>query len=88
MSAKDGGPAFPHGSVVHVDQFDHGMREEIYAAARGMSLRDYFAAQALTGVLSNLAAMDAGVRSDLARFATDCYRMADAMLAERLNGCR
>jgi hypothetical protein len=53
---------------------------------RLFDLRDYFAGQALCGVLSNLSAMRADVRDSAescATFARDCYRMADAMLAER-----
>lgn len=64
----DGGPAFPRG---------------IEVGEGGMRLRDYFAAAALTGVLSNLSEMRSEVVNDQARFARDCYRMADAMIAER-----
>lgn len=50
----------------------------------GMSLRDYFAAKAMQGIL-------AGVLADGSRFDTDgashaadaAYKVADAMLAER-----
>ena len=46
MSAiKDGGPAFPLGSVEHIDG--------VHYAEAGMSLRDYFAAKAMQGLLSN-----------------------------------
>lgn len=74
MSEKDGGWAFPLPHMNAEDNF------------RGMTLRDYFAAQALAGVLSNLHAMDADIRSSsdsCERFARDVYRMADAMLVER-----
>lgn len=70
MSEKDGDPAFGHGDPTH-------------GGEPGMSLRDYFAGQALGGVMANLAQMRPDVRSDLVRFAADCYRMADAMLSER-----
>lgn len=47
----------------------------------GMRLRDYFAGQALAGVFSNLS--DMREHANQPRFARDCYRMADAMIAER-----
>lgn len=62
-----GGPAFPHP----------------LEGSNGMSLRDYFAGQALTGVLTNLASMTPYMRSNVEQFAKDCYIMADAMLKQR-----
>lgn len=71
----DGGPAFPWG--------EQGVR------IGGMSLRDYFAAQALAGLAAH------GPHPDLVRmteaelaatFATAAYNMADAMLAARNRG--
>jgi hypothetical protein len=44
----------------------------------GMSLRDYFAAKTLQGLLSNRNAEAA-----IDEFAAKAYRMADAMLKER-----
>jgi hypothetical protein len=47
-----------------------------------MSLRDYFAAAALTGFCGNT---DLDTREEkAAAFANDAYAFADAMLAERL----
>lgn len=60
----DGGPAFPH-------MMARGHQD--YSG--GMSLRDYFAGQALTTVQSK-----GWARSDLA---AHCYLIADAMLRER-----
>jgi hypothetical protein len=66
---KDGGPAFPVG-------------ETKYVAECGMSLRDYFAAKAMVGLMT----MCAGKAQDL-RGADDCaqlaYEQADAMLKAR-----
>ena len=45
----------------------------------GMTLRDYFAAKALQGLLSNRNAEAA-----IDEFAVKAYRMADAMLKERM----
>lgn len=83
MMKPDGGPAFPRIDVEHFPAgYGHGEHCETDNLP-GMSLRDYFAGQALAGVLTNLAAMKYESRHDLARFAADCYRMADVMLAER-----
>ena len=67
MSNKinDGGPAFPVPSL---------------AVDSGMTLRDYFAAAALQGILSNTEASKAWNESDVARF---CYFQADAMIKAR-----
>ena len=62
MSKPTGGPAFP-------TKPGHWMEE-------GMTLRDYFAAKAIAGVLS----AGGNYPSSLARHA---YEIADAMLAEK-----
>jgi hypothetical protein len=69
MSApiNDGGPAFP---------------APAYAANitdKGMTLRDYFAAQALAGMLTRKES-DGWTNREVAG---DCYSYADAMLAAR-----
>lgn len=65
---NDGGPAFP----LHPDIRD----DEPHA---GMSMRDYFAAAALQGMLANAHP----VQSDEHMFARDAYTVADAMLKAR-----
>ena len=45
----------------------------------GMSLRDYFAGQALMGMMAS----DAGWATPQAEVARGAYKLADAMLAER-----
>lgn len=69
---KDGGHAFPN--ITPDMNVDGGP---------GMSLRDYFAAQALSGLYSgkgdNLAVRDEDLLEDAKLF----YRIADAMLAAR-----
>lgn len=47
----------------------------------GMTLRDYFAGQALAGYIAN-----SNDKSDMSKsdIAADCYGLADAMLKERL----
>ena len=70
----DGGPAFPNTSKVHA-----GYGGESYG---GMSLRDYFAGQALVGLLAMPASLDGMGKTDklIAQYA---YAVADAMLAAR-----
>lgn len=77
MTKKDdGGPAFP---IVTTETNEHGLIFPFVTP--GMTLRDYFAAQALTEFASfisvNLAEETVKV---VARIS---YQMADAMLAER-----
>ena len=75
MSSDNGGPAFPGGP-------NYG--------GNGLSLRDYFAAKVLAGTTSchermveiNNSYADDGVTLSEA-IASECYDLADAMLAER-----
>jgi len=80
---NDGGPAMPtpfiavaasgegdcNLSVPHQDDWP-----------KGMSLRDWFAGQALAGVLAS----GEGDDSTIGEVVSDCMRYADAMLAARL----
>lgn len=68
MSAakQDGGPAFP-------SHFNTAIREGM----GGMTLRDYFAAKALSGLVVN------GENFDPAKLTAYCYEFADAMLKAR-----
>jgi len=71
MSNKDGGPAFPQVPS-----------DDVYSYV-GLSLRDYFAAKTLSGVISNISEMTPEARADIGKMARDCYLMADAMLKAR-----
>lgn len=74
---KDGGPAFPH------DNLELGDRHLI--AQPGMSLRDWFAGQAIAGMLSNsngLMVKDKRVQDEKS-YAFAAYAVADAMLKAR-----
>ena len=77
---NDGGPAFP----ISLDK--DSLREPNAVMARGMSLRDYFAAKAMQGCL---ASCPAGIGwhdpegLPLKEWAKTSYRMADAMLKAR-----
>jgi len=68
MATNEGGRAFPNDG-----KWANGMPEG------GMSLRDYFAGQALVGILAG--SPDVHVGSDLA--AANAYNYADKMLAHR-----
>ena len=70
MSAPNtGGPAFP---------CDRILQEGIVICSDGMTLRDYFAALALSGL-----GAESGMEDDLAGYAAWAYRMADHMLIAR-----
>lgn len=64
---KDGGSAFPRMSL------------DPHRSLHGMSLRDWFAGQAMAGMLANMR----GGLDTIADHASHAYVYADAMLAER-----
>lgn len=68
----DGGTAFPipWGQVMS-------------DAGKGMSLRDWFAGRALTGLLSNHLC-----KGTIERYCRDSYRYADAMILARKGGAK
>lgn len=67
---NDGGPAFPGPDQTECTVDIH----------EGMTLRDYFAAKAMQGLL---AVGNPYAQSDEHMFARDAYVLADAMLAAR-----
>lgn len=67
---NDGGPAFARDS--HMDK-----QLGLYVQQQGMSLRDFFAAAALQGILSSTQT------GHLQIIAKDAYGMADAMIKAR-----
>ena len=72
MNKENGGPAFPLcievGENIHLDL--------------GMTLRDYFAAKAMQGMLGNSGMGMWGPDAEKS-YALSAYSMADAMLAQR-----
>lgn len=82
---KDGGPAFPVAE-------DHRTADQ-FPWTQGMSLRDYFAGQAL-GALINYVYLDAGYEFDEdmkledphAEISRRAYAIADALIAAREAG--
>lgn len=79
---NNGGPAFPclEATVTGIDS--DGQDRIDTEAHGGMTLRDYFAAKALPGILVPIMA-DECHNWKPADFASEAYAIADAMLAER-----
>lgn len=77
MNARnDGGAAFPR------DELRQGSDDRVYQQHDGMSLRDYFAGQALPGVITAIMSQECH-RWQIKDFAHEAYALADAMLAAR-----
>lgn len=80
MGDKYGGPAFPRTGVGNAGHsYDVPPQD-------GMSIRDYFAGQALAGIMANIQFLEnirKGFGSTLPHIPEAAYEMADAMLAER-----
>ena len=74
MRRDDGGQAFP---MPQAETSEGGHWEE-----NGMSLRDWFAGQALAGLLAGSPDADCGPKG----YSADAYSLADAMLATRDGG--
>lgn len=66
---NDGGPAFP----VTTDNYNS-------LGSRGLSIRDYFAAKAMSGLLERV---KGNILVEPERIAFDAYVVADAMLKAR-----
>ena len=77
---KDGGPAFPVPIAGCNDGGVYNTLEQSGGKLGGMSLRDYFAAKAMQGML---ASPHANPKASMMRCAMESYAMADAMLAMR-----
>ena len=78
---EDGGPAFgiPARTPPRGPHSPH-----LYEPQAGMSLRDWFAGQALVGLVNkDNVGLGAGDETDAAATAWAAYRIADAMIAQR-----
>ena len=82
---NDGGPAFPtrgedfiEGPQGRGPQSAWGMEPK-----QGMSLRDWFAGQAMAGMLANGAIIDTHNANEQMWIALHAYAQADAMIAAR-----
>jgi hypothetical protein len=85
MSAEidDGGPAFPHGEIVEdiMDEAGRLAGSRVWAPSKGMKLRDWFAGQALAGLVANI-----NCAYKTQTFARRALELADAMIAARKGG--
>lgn len=80
IGKNDGGPAFPVEVTQDADGNYVGVQTSPIAGwCTGMSIRDWFAGMALSGLLSN----SESSQKAAVMFAADAYRVADAMLFER-----
>jgi hypothetical protein len=75
MSTNTGGPAFPYSAL-------QPGGPTMYADSEGMTLRDYFAAKAMVGILTATAKRD-DKNYDEDALAFLSYTVADAMLKAR-----
>lgn len=78
MTTRDGGPAFP---VETYELRRGGMNPPTKVHNAGMSLRDWFAGQAVQGLVSQ--SIGSALTSDLTQGARWAYNMADALLVAR-----
>ena len=74
---NDGGPAFPSKKRI----YRAGYPTDDFEPVGGMSLRDYFAAKAMQGLLAQ--SLGTALESDHILGAQYAYRVADAMIAAR-----
>jgi hypothetical protein len=79
----NGGSAFPSREVTMLNMADDGSASPVYSDTLGMSLRDYYAGQALAE-FAGLVTVD--VPETMRVVAGLSYKMADAMLAARAKG--
>ena len=76
---NDGGPAFPHAQRL----WDNDAQSWAVHSVGGMTLRDYFAGQALTNVDVRIPMSDDDDTPSPRAIANYMYVIADAMLAAR-----
>ncbi len=76
MSNDNGGPAFPSEEPSFTD------RQDILGYYPGMTLRDYFAAKAMHGFITNFDTRRSDI-IDVPELSRSAYYVADAMISER-----
>ena len=77
---------FPPRGIEKIEDTGHGLKVILKAASDGITLRDWFAGQALQGALSGLLPGMTLLNIDSKTMAGFAYDMADAMIAERNKG--
>jgi len=75
---KDGGAAFPV-----LDNRNDGYTQRLEAVGYGLSKRDYFAGQALIGLVVNLSDQPLPISGIYESLSIKAYKIADAMLVQR-----
>ena len=80
MNKNNGGQAFPS-SCQETHLYDGNIIDKILVTTKGMTLRDYFAGQAITGLLSH--PEDSIKQISKHTFSQWAYEISDAMLKER-----
>ena len=83
MNNGTGGTAFPATLEYIIGYQDNGVPIYGKDSYPGMTLRDYFAAQAMLKLITLCAGDDLGGKPFPEYVAMQSYKMADAMLAER-----
>lgn len=79
-----GGAAFPQFEVVAGERDGHGDAIDTYTAAKGgMTLRDYLAAKAMSGIANGYWSNPNMSGLSPHNIADEAYQLADAMLAAR-----
>jgi hypothetical protein len=79
MIKDHGGSAFPDFPIYELEEEDGVYSITHDQQSLGMTLRDYFAAKAMQGLLSD----GVGKNSDIHIIASDAYFVADAMIRVR-----
>lgn len=77
----NGGSAFPF--TYSTNDFDHDMNGRVMRiySEGGMTLRDYFAAKAITGIITGNLGLE--ISWNPAAYAEQAYEIADALIATR-----
>ncbi len=86
MNNIENPPAFPSQNDLYVDTPNHGrvLRSSVEDVQQGMSLRDWFAGQAINGMLTNDSFLHTNENETVGeRLARSAYELADAMLLQR-----
>ena len=79
---KNGGSAFPVSTGF--EYFQNGAIAKELSSTAGLTIRDYFAGQALAGIPRTTVFLNEGHEIlDAAEMAKACFAVADAMIAER-----
>ena len=80
QKVKNGGPAFP---LLGYDRAAGGGFQPTPTIYVGLSMLDYFAAHALTGIMLNEKPVSGGIENYNETVARQAYWIAEAMLQER-----